>query len=77
MSIDTCRTTALSALVIDRQCCCSAQYMLSIVLEAVHSTKTQRQHCSFKPDRPIQYPQSQNPTALAASPTRRTTIKSP
>jgi hypothetical protein len=77
MSIDTSRTTALSALVMDRQRCCSAQYVASIVFEVVRSAKTQRQHRSFKPDLPIHYPQSQVPGALTASATRRTAIKSP
>ena len=38
---------ALSALVIDRQCCRSAQYAPSMVFEVVRSAKTQRQHRSF------------------------------
>jgi hypothetical protein len=48
-----------------------------MVFEVVRSAKTQHQHRSFKPGRPIQYPQSQDPDALTASATRRTAIKSP
>ena len=77
MSIDTSCTTALSALVMDRQRCCSARYMLSIAVKAVHNTKTQRQHHSLKPDRSIRHPQSQYRRASTASAIRRTAIKSP
>jgi len=61
MSVDTSRTTALAALVTDRQRCCSAQCVASIAFQMARNAETQRQHYSFKPDHPIQYPQSQDP----------------
>ncbi|MGC2202881.1 MAG: hypothetical protein WA633_22430 [Stellaceae bacterium] len=78
MSVDTSHTTArLSALVIDRQCCCSARCLLSIAFKVVRIAETQRQHRSFKPDLPIELPQSQDPRALSASGTRHAEVKSP
>jgi len=77
MSVDTSRTTALAALVTDRQRCCSAQYVASIAFQMARNAETQRQHYSFTPDHPIQYPQSQDPGASTASATHRTAIKSP
>ena len=77
MSVDTSRTTAFTALVMDRQRCCSAQYVASIAFQMARNAETQRQHYSFKPDHPIQYPQSQDPGASTASATHRTAIKSP
>ena len=77
MSVDTSRTTALSALVMDRQRCCSAQYVASIAFQMARDAGTQRPHRSFKLHHPIHYPQSLDPGALTASATRRTTIKSP
>jgi hypothetical protein len=78
MSVDTSPTTArFSALVIDRQRCCSARCLLSIAFTVVRIVETQRQHRSFKPDLPIQHPQSQDPCALTASGTRHATLKLP
>jgi hypothetical protein len=78
MSVDTSHTTArFSALVIDRQRCCSARRLLSIVFRVVRIAETQRQHRSFKPDLPIEHPQSQDPCALTGSGTRHATVKSP
>jgi hypothetical protein len=78
MSVDTSPTTThLSALVIDRQRCCSPRCLLSIAFTVVRILETQRQHRSFKPDLPIEHPQSQDPCALTASGTRPTAIKSP
>ena len=76
MSVDTSGTTALSALVIDRQRCCSAQYVASIAFRMARNAETRRQHRSFTPDHAIQHPQSQDPGALTASATRRAAIKS-
>ena len=50
MSVDTSRTTALSALVMRRQRCCSAQYAASIALPMARNPETPRQHRSFKLD---------------------------
>ena len=77
MSVDTSRTTALSALVMDRQRWCSARCLLSIAFRVVRIVETQPQHRSFKLDHPIHYPQSLDPGALTASATRPTAIKSP
>ena len=77
MSADTFCTTALSVLIIDRQRCCSAQYVARIAFQMVRSTETQRQRRSFKPGDPIRHPKSQNPDALTASAARPTAIKSP
>jgi len=77
MSVEISHTTALSALVVDRHRCCSAQCVASIAFEMARSDETQRQRRSFKLDHPIQHPQSQDPSALTASATRRTAIKSP
>ena len=77
MSAGTSRTTALSVLIIDRQRCCSAQYVASIAFEVARSAETQRQRRSFKPGEPIPHPQSQNPSALTVSAARLTPIKSP
>jgi hypothetical protein len=77
MSVETSRTTALAALVTDRQRCFSAQYVASIAFHMARTAETQRQHRSFRPDLPIPHPLLQNPRALAASATRCTTVKSP
>ena len=77
MSVDTSRTTALSALVMDRQRCCSARYSATIAFHMAHNAETQRQHRSFKLDHPIHYPQSLDPGDLTAAATRPTAIKSP
>ena len=77
MSVDASRTTAFTALVMDRQRCCSAQYVANIAFQMARNAETQRQHYSFTPDHPIQYPQSQDPGASTASATHRTAIKSP
>ena len=50
MSIDTSRIAALSALVVDRQRRCSAQYLASIAFQMARNAKTPRQHRSFKRD---------------------------
>jgi len=50
MSVDTSRTAALSALVIDRQRCGSAQYVASIASQMVRGAEAQRQHRSFQLD---------------------------
>jgi len=50
MSVDTSRTTARSALVIDRQRCCSGQYVASIAFQLTRNAETQRQHRSFNLD---------------------------
>jgi hypothetical protein len=49
MSVDTSLTTALSALVIDRQRCCSAQYVPSIAFEVARIAETQRQQRHSNP----------------------------
>ena len=77
MSVDTSRITALSALVIDLQRCCSAQYVASIAFQMARYAKTPRQHYSFQARSPIHYPQSLDPGDLTASSTRPTAIKSP
>jgi hypothetical protein len=77
MSVDTSRITALSALVMDRQRCCSAQYIASIAFQMARSAETQPLHRSFKLNHPIHYLQSLDPGALTASATRPTAIKSP
>ena len=77
MSVDTSRITALSALVMDRQRCCSARRLLSIAFRVVRIAKTQRQRRSFKPNLPIDHPHSQDPCALTASGTRHAKVKSP
>ena len=78
MSVHTSRTTArLSALVIDRQRCCSARCLLSIAFKVVRIAETQRQHRSFKLDLPIEHPQSQDPRVLTASGARHAKVKSP
>jgi len=56
----------LSVLVIDRQRCCSAQYVPGIAFEVARIAQTQRQHRSFKADQPIQRPQSHDPRASTA-----------
>jgi hypothetical protein len=56
MSVATSHTTALSALVVDRHRCCSAQCISSIAFEVARSAETQPQHRPFKPGHPIQHP---------------------
>ena len=47
MTVDTSRTTALSALVMDRQRCCLTQYAAaSIAFQMARNAETQRQHRS-------------------------------
>ena len=77
MSVETSCTTALSALVIERHRCCSAQYVASIAFQMARNAEAQPQHRSFKPSHPIHYPQSQDLGALTASATRPIAIKSP
>jgi hypothetical protein len=50
MNVDTSRTTALSALVMDRQHCCSAQYVAGIAFQMTCNAETQRQDRSFNLD---------------------------
>ena len=50
MSVDTSRTTALAALVMDRQRCCSAQYVASI---AFHMARTPEAQVSTARSDPI------------------------
>jgi hypothetical protein len=78
MSVDTSHTIArFSALVIDRQRCCSARCLLSIAFRVVRIAETQRQHRSFKPDLPIQHSQLRDPRALTTSAIRHAMVKSP
>jgi len=78
MSVDTSHTTArFSALVTDRQPYCSARCRRSIAFRVAHIAETQPQHRSFKPDLPIEHPQSPHPCALTASGTRHAKVKSP
>ena len=78
MNLDASHTTArLSALVIDRQRCCSARCLPSFAFKVVRIAETQCQHRSFKPDLPIEHPQSQDPCALTTSGTRHAKVKSP
>jgi hypothetical protein len=53
MSVDTSHTTALSALVVDRHRCCSAQCVDSTAFQMARSAETQRQRRSFTPGDPI------------------------
>ena len=62
MSVDTSRTIALSALVMDRQRCCSAQYVASIAFQTARNAETQCQHRSFQLDHRSTTP---NPQILA------------
>jgi|RhiMetStandDraft_4_1073278.scaffolds.fasta_scaffold284174_1 hypothetical protein len=77
MSVHTCCTTALPALVMDRQPCRSAQYVASIAVEGARIAQTQRQHHSFQPDNSIYHLQSQHPRAFTASTTHCAVVKSP
>jgi hypothetical protein len=54
-----------------------APILLSIAFRVVRIAETQRQHRSFKPNLPIQHPQSKHPYALTASAIRHAKIKSP
>jgi hypothetical protein len=77
MSVDASRTTAFTALVMDRQRCCSAQYVANIAFQMARSDETQRQRRWFKLDHPIHGSPSLDPGALTAPNTRPTAIKSP
>jgi hypothetical protein len=77
MSVDTCCTAALPALVIDRQPCRLAQYAASIAVEGVPIAETQRHHRSFQLNHPIYNRQSQHPRAFTTSATRCAVVKSP
>ena len=77
MSVEISHTTALSALVVDRHRCCSAQCVASIAFEMARSDETQRQRRSFNTNLPIERPQSQDPCALTASGTRHAKLKLP
>ena len=77
MSVDTSRTTAFTALVMDRQRCCSAQYVANIAFQMARSDETQHQRRWFKLDHPIHGSPSLDPGALTAPTTRPTAIKSP
>jgi hypothetical protein len=77
MSFGTSRTPIFSALVIDRQRCCLAQYMPSMGLRLSAAPKHSVRNRSFKPGHPIHYPKSQDPGTLTAFATRRTASKSP
>jgi len=50
---------------------------LGIAFRVVRTAATQRQHRSFKPNLPIEHPQSQHPYALTASAIRHAKVKSP
>ncbi len=54
-----------------------ASILLSIAFRVVRIAEKQRQHRSFKPNLPIEHPQSQHPYALTASATRHAKVKSP
>ncbi len=54
-----------------------APILLSIAFRVVRIAETQRQHRSFKPNLPIQHPQSKHPYALTASAIRHAKVKSP
>jgi hypothetical protein len=78
MSVDTSHATArFSALVIDRQHCCSAQCLSALHLASCASPKHSISRRSIKPDLPIEHPQSQDPCALTASAISHATVKSP
>ena len=77
MSGDTSRTTVPAALVIDRQRCCSAQYVASIAFQMTRNVETQPRRRSSKPESPVQHSQSQEPRALSASAICRAAIKPP
>jgi len=77
MSVDTSHTTALSALVVDRHRCCSAQCVSSIAFELVRSAETQPQHRSIKLGDPNPAPTITRSWRLTASATRPAAIKSP
>ena len=78
MSVDTSYTTARfprwssTGNAAARPDACPALHLRSSRI-----AETQRQHRSFKPDLPIEHPQSQDPCALTASATRHATVKSP
>ena len=78
MSVDTSHTTArFSALVHRPATLLLGPMPLSIAFRVVRIAETQHQHRSFKPDLPIEHPQSQDPCALTASGTRHAKVKSP
>jgi hypothetical protein len=77
MSVDTCCTAALPALVIDRQPCRLAQYAASIAVEGARIAETQRHHRSFQLNHPVYHLQSQHPRAFTTSATRCAVVKSP
>ena len=77
MSVDTSRTPRFPRWSSTGNAAPRPEYVPRMVFEVVRSAKTQHQHRSFKPSRPIQYPQSQDPGALTAWPQHHTAIKSP
>ena len=77
MSVDTSHTTALFRAGHRPATLLSARCLLSIAFRVVRIAETQRQRRSFKPNLPIDHPQSQDPCALTASGTRHATVKSP
>ena len=77
MSVDTFHTTALFRAGHRPATLLLGRCLLSIAFRIVRIAETQRQRRSFKPNLPIDNPQSQDPCALTASGTRHTKVKSP
>jgi len=77
MSVETCCTAALPALVIDRQPGRLPQYVASIAVEGARIAETQRDHCSSQLNHPIYNGQSQHPRAFTTSAIRCAVVKSP
>ena len=77
MSVDTFHTTALFRAGHRPATLLLGRCLLSIAFRIVRIVETQRQRRSFKPNLPIDHPQSQDPCALTASGTRHARLKSP
>ena len=77
MSVDTSHTTALFRAGHRPATLLLGRCLLSIAFRIVRIAETQRQRRSFKPNLPIDHPQSQDPCALTASGTRHAKLKSP
>jgi hypothetical protein len=77
MSVDTFQTTTLFRAGHRPATLLLGRCLLSIAFRIVRITETQRQRRSFKPNLPIDHPQSQDPCALTASGTRHAKLKSP